>query len=120
MPVTDTYIEKDLAINEELEKLRLRTTTDLLSGRRDILVVASVSCIYSMGNPTDFENGIVRISVGDDMSRNGLLHRLVNSLYNRSEGEFGRGTLRVKGDTGVGCLPFVDCGYRSTFSVDET
>lgn len=119
MPVTDTYIEKDLAINEELEKLRLRTTTDLLSGRRDILVVASVSCIYGMGNPTDFENGIVRISVGDDMSRNGLLHRLVNSLYNRSEGEFGRGTFRVKGDTVDINLPYVDYGYRITFFGDE-
>ncbi|HLU18188.1 MAG TPA: excinuclease ABC subunit UvrB [Edaphocola sp.] len=119
MPVTDTYIEKDLAINEELEKLRLRTTTDLLSGRRDILVVASVSCIYGMGNPTDFENGIVRISVGDAMSRNGLLHRLVNSLYNRSEGEFGRGTFRVKGDTVDINLPYVDYGYRITFFGDE-
>jgi excinuclease ABC subunit B len=80
MPVSDTYIEKDLAINEELEKLRLSATTSLLSGRRDILVVASVSCIYGMGNPTDYENGIIRIATGEQVSRNGFLHQLVNSL----------------------------------------
>ncbi|OJV56345.1 MAG: excinuclease ABC subunit B [Bacteroidetes bacterium 43-16] len=119
MPVSDTYIEKDLAINEELEKLRLRTTTDLLSGRRDILVVASVSCIYGMGNPTDYENGITRISVGDEVSRNGFLHNLVNALYNRSQGEFSRGTFRVKGDTVDINLPYVDYGYRITFFGDE-
>lgn len=119
MPVSDTYIEKDLAINEELEKLRLRTTTDLLSGRRDILVVASVSCIYGMGNPTDYENGITRIAVGDEVSRNGFLHSLVNALYNRSQGEFTRGTFRVKGDTVDINLPYVDYGYRITFFGDE-
>jgi excinuclease ABC subunit B len=119
MPVSDTYIEKDLAINEELEKLRLRTTTDLLSGRRDILVVASVSCIYGMGNPTDYENGITRISAGDQVSRNGFLHNLVNALYNRSQGEFSRGTFRVKGDTVDINLPYVDYGYRITFFGDE-
>lgn len=119
MPVSDTYIEKDLAINEELEKLRLRTTTDLLSGRRDILVVASVSCIYGMGNPTDYENGITRIAVGDEVSRNGFLHSLVNALYNRSQGEFSRGTFRVKGDTVDINLPYVDYGYRITFFGDE-
>lgn len=119
MPVSDTYIEKDLAINEELEKLRLRTTTDLLSGRRDLLVVASVSCIYGMGNPTDYENGITRISVGDIVSRNGFLHNLVNALYNRSQGEFARGTFRVKGDTVDINLPYVDYGYRITFFGDE-
>lgn len=119
MPVSDTYIEKDLAINEELEKLRLKTTSDLLSGRRDILVVASVSCIYGMGNPTDYENGIIRISAGDIVSRNGFLHKLVNSLYNRSEGNFERGTFRVKGDTVDINLPYVDYGYRITFFGDE-
>ncbi len=119
MPVSDTYIEKDLAINEELEKLRLRTTTDMLSGRRDILVVASVSCIYGMGNPTDYENGITRIAVGDIVSRNGFLHNLVNALYNRSQGEFSRGTFRVKGDTVDINLPYVDYGYRITFFGDE-
>src|SRR5438045_8227811 len=91
---TDTYIEKDLNINEELDKLRLRATTSLLSGRRDIIVVASVSCIYGMGNPTDYESGIVRISKGDRISRQGFLHALVNSLYNRTLIEFNRGTFR--------------------------
>ena len=80
MPTTDTYIEKDLNINEELDKLRLRATTSLLSGRRDIIVVASVSCIYGMGNPTDYESGIVRISKGYNISRQGFLHALVNSV----------------------------------------
>jgi excinuclease ABC subunit B len=119
MPVSDTYIEKDLAINEELEKLRLRTTTNLLSGRRDILVVASVSCIYGMGNPTEYENGIIRINVGDHIPRNSFLHSMVNSLYNRSQGEFTRGTFRVKGDTVDINLPYVDYGYRVTFFGDE-
>ena len=119
LPVSDTYIEKDLAINEELEKLRLRTTMDLLSGRRDIIVVASVSCIYGMGNPTDYENGIIRISQGSNSSRNQFLHGLVNSLYNRSQGEFSRGTFRVKGDTVDINLPYVDYGYRVTFFGDE-
>jgi excinuclease ABC subunit B len=119
MPVSDTYIEKDLAINEELEKLRLSATTSLLSGRRDILVVASVSCIYGMGNPTDYENGIIRIATGEQVSRNGFLHQLVNSLYNRSQGEFSRGTFRVKGDTVDVNLPYVDYGYRISFFGDE-
>jgi excinuclease ABC subunit B len=119
MPVSDTYIEKDLAINEELEKLRLRTTTNLLSGRRDILVVASVSCIYGMGNPTEYENGIIRISVGDHIPRNSFLHSMVNSLYNRSQGDFNRGSFRVKGDTVDINLPYVDYGYRVTFFGDE-
>ncbi|HRP88458.1 MAG TPA: excinuclease ABC subunit UvrB [Edaphocola sp.] len=119
MPVSDTYIEKDLAINEELEKLRLRTTTDLLSGRRDILVVASVSCIYGMGNPVEYENGIIRLTVGEEYSRNKFLHGLVNALYNRSQGEFERGTFRVKGDTVDINLPYVDYGYRITFFGDE-
>jgi excinuclease ABC subunit B len=119
MPTTDTYIEKDLNINEELDKLRLRATTSLLSGRRDIIVVASVSCIYGMGNPTDYENGIVRISKGENLSRQGFLHALVNSLYNRTSIEFTRGTFRVKGDTVDINLPYVDYGYRVTFFGDE-
>src|SRR5688500_17189638 len=94
LPTTDTYIEKDLNINEELDKLRLRATTSLLSGRRDIIVVASVSCIYGMGNPTDYESGIIRIAKGDILSRQGFLHALVNSLYNRTSIEFTRGTFR--------------------------
>ena len=80
MPVSDVYIEKDLSINDELDKLRLRATSSLLSGRRDIIVVASVSCIYGMGNPTDYENGIIRINRGQQISRQGFLHSLVNSL----------------------------------------
>src|SRR6187455_3609618 len=84
MPVSDVYIEKDLSINEELDKLRLHATSELLSGRRDIIVVASVSCIYGMGNPTDYEAGIIRIQKGQVISRQGFLHALVNSLYNRS------------------------------------
>jgi excinuclease ABC subunit B len=119
MPTTDTYIEKDLNINEELDKLRLRATTSLLSGRRDIIVVASVSCIYGMGNPTDYESGIIRIAKGEKISRQGFLHSLVNSLYNRTSIEFNRGTFRVKGDTVDINLPYVDFGYRVTFFGDE-
>lgn len=119
MPVSNTYIEKDLSINEELDKLRLQATAQLLSGRRDIIVVASVSCIYGMGNPTDYENGIIRIQQGQTLSRQGFLHALVNSLYNRSEGDFNRGTFRVKGDTIDINLPYVDFGYRITFFGDE-
>lgn len=119
MPVSDVYIEKDLSINEELDKLRLRATTSLLSGRRDIIVVASVSCIYGMGNPTDYENGIIRIHKGQTISRQGFLHALVNSLYNRTTIDFNRGSFRVKGDTIDINLPYVDYGYRVTFFGDE-
>src|SRR5690349_21421643 len=115
IPVSDTYIEKDLAINEELDKLRLKATSNLLSGRRDIIVVASVSCIYGIGNPTDYENGIIRIQKGQTVSRNMLLHSLVNSLYSRTTGDFNRGNFRVKGDTLDINLPYVDYGYRITF-----
>src|SRR6059058_2682557 len=119
MPVNDTYIEKDLSINEELDKLRLQATSELLTGRRDIIVVASVSCIYGIGNPTEFENGIVRIEKGQVVSRQGFLHSLVNSLYNRTQIEFKRGTFRVKGDTVDINLPYVDYGLRVTFFGDE-
>lgn len=119
MPVSDVYIEKDLSINEELDKLRLQATSELLTGRRDIIVVASVSCIYGIGNPTDFENGIVRIEKGQVISRQGFLHALVNSLYNRTQIDFKRGTFRVKGDTIDINLPYVDYGYRITFFGDE-
>src|SRR6186997_3158637 len=119
MPVSDVYIEKDLSINEELDKLRLQATAQLLSGRRDIIVVASVSCIYGIGNPADFENGIVRINKKQTISRQGFLHSLVNSLYNRTTLEFNRGTFRVKGDTVDINLPYVDYGYRITFFGDE-
>lgn len=119
MPVSDTYIEKDLAINEELDKLRLQATAQLLSGRRDIIVVASVSCIYGMGNPVEFENGIIRIHQGQVISRQGFLHAMVNSLYSRTQIEFTRGTFRVKGDTVDINLPYVDYGYRVSFFGDE-
>jgi excinuclease ABC subunit B len=119
IPTSDTYIEKDLSINEELEKLRLRTTSNLLSGRRDIIVVASVSCIYGIGNPSEYANSIIRFSAGDRVPRNAFLHALVNALYNRSQGEFSRGTFRVKGDTVDINLPYVDYGYRITFFGDE-
>ena len=119
MPVSDVYIEKDLAINDELDKLRLRATASLLSGRRDIIVVASVSCIYGMGNPSDYENGIIRINKKQVLSRQGFLHALVNSLYSRTTIEFNRGSFRVKGDTVDINLPYVDYGYRITFFGDE-
>ena len=119
MPSSNTYIEKDLSINEELDKLRLQATAQLLSGRRDIIVVASVSCIYGMGNPTEYENGIIRIKQNQVISRQGFLHALVNSLYHRSQGDFTRGTFRVKGDTVDINLPYVDFGYRISFFGDE-
>jgi len=119
IPTSNTYIEKDLSINEELEKLRLRATTSLLSGRSDIIVVASVSCIYGIGNPTDYAAGIIRFRRGDNMGRNGFLHKLVSALYNRSQGEFARGTFRVNGDTVDVNLPYVDYGLRITFFGDE-
>lgn len=119
MPVSNTYIEKDLSINEELDKLRLQATAQLLSGRRDIVIVASVSSIYGMGNPTDYENGIIRIHEGQIISRQGFLHSLVNSLYHRSQGDFERGSFRVKGDTIDINLPYVDFGYRISFFGDE-
>lgn len=119
MPTTDTYIEKDLNINEELDKLRLRATTSLLSGRRDIIVVASVSCIYGMGNPTDYESGIIRIGKGENISRQSFLHSLVSSLYTRTTVDFTRGSFRVKGDTVDINLPYLDVGYRVTFFGDE-
>ncbi|HXD79256.1 MAG TPA: excinuclease ABC subunit UvrB [Puia sp.] len=119
MPVSNTYIEKDLSINEELEKLRLQATTQLLSGRRDIIVVASVSCIYGIGNPAEFENGIIRLKRGQTVSRQSFLHSLVNSLYKRTEIEFPRGHFRVKGDTVDIHLPYVDYGYRISFFGDE-
>ena len=119
LPSTGVYIEKDLAVNAELEKLRLRTTASLLSGRRDIIVVASVSCIYGLGNPKDYENGIIRISKGQNYGRNIFLHQLVNAIYTRSAMEFDRGMFRVKGDTVDINLPYTDYGYRIIFFGDE-
>lgn len=117
--VTDTYIEKDLQINEEVDKLRLRATSSVLSGRRDIIVVASVSCIYGMGNPEDYKTGIIRIHKGLTISRNAFLYALVEGLYSRTEGELARSTFRVRGDTVDINLPYVDYGYRVTFFGDE-
>ncbi len=116
---SDTYIEKDLSINEEVDKLRLSATSALLSGRRDIIIVASVSCIYGMGNPEDYKSGIIRIEKGQVISRNTLLYNMVESLYSRTESALMRGNFRVKGDTVDVNLPYVDYGYRITFFGDE-
>ncbi|WP_293905369.1 excinuclease ABC subunit UvrB [Sphingobacterium sp. UBA5670] len=116
---TNTYIEKDLAINEEIEKLRLATTSSLMSGRRDIVVVSSVSCIYGMGNPEDFSRSIFRFGVGMTVTRNAFLHKLVEILYSRTTTEFKRGTFRVKGDT-VDVFPaYLDNAIRISFFGDE-
>ncbi len=119
IPSSGTYIEKDLSINEEIEKLRLSTTSSLLSGRKDIIVVSSVSCIYGIGNPEDFNNNIVEIRIGQKISRNKLLHQFVTSLYSRNEQLFSRGNFRVKGDT-VDIYPaYADVAYRIHFWGDE-
>jgi excinuclease ABC subunit B len=119
IPVTNTYIEKDLSINEEVEKLRLSTTSSLLSGRRDIIVVASVSCIYGIGNPTEYGNRIIRITQGQHISRTSFLFSLVDSLYSRVQTDLKRGTFRVIGDTVDIFLPYTDYGYRITYFGDE-
>ena len=119
IPVTGTYIEKDLSINDELEKLRLSTTSALLSGRRDVLVVASVSCLYGIGNPVEFQKNVISIDRGQIISRTKLLHRLVQSLYSRTEVEFTPGTFRIKGDT-VEIFPsYADEPFRVHFFGDE-
>jgi excinuclease ABC subunit B len=116
---SNTYIEKDLQINEEIEKLRLRTTSALMSGRRDVIVVSSISCIYGMGNPEDFSNSVFRFAVGTKVSRNAFLHRLVEILYSRTTTDFRRGTFRVKGDT-VDIYPaYMDFAYRVSFFGDD-
>jgi excinuclease ABC subunit B len=119
VPVTDTYIEKDLAINLEIEKLRLSTTTSLMSGRRDVIVVASVSCIYGLGNPAEYKNQIIRISKGQRISRNTLLFDMVSILYSRTTGDFQRGNFRVVGDNVEVFLAYADHAYRITFWGDE-
>jgi len=119
MPVSGTYIEKDLSINEEIEKLRLSTTTSLLSGRRDIIVIASVSCLYGIGNPVEFQKNIIELVVDQKISRTKLLNRLVQSLYSRTEADFNRGNFRIKGDT-VDVFPgYADEAYRIHFFGDE-
>jgi excinuclease ABC subunit B len=119
IPTTNTYIEKDLNINEEIEKMRLKTVATLLSGRRDVIVVASVSCIYGAGNPSDYENTIIRLNLGQRISRQQLLYRLVESLYSRTTAEFKRSTFRVKGDTVDVHLAYNDIAYRIIFFGDE-
>ncbi|MCS6982237.1 MAG: excinuclease ABC subunit UvrB [Flavobacteriales bacterium] len=119
IPSTDTYIEKDLSINDEIEKLRLSTTSALLSGRRDVLVVSSVSCIYGMGNPADFYEHIIELRAGMRMARDYLLHRLVDGMYYRTETDFKRGTFRVRGDIVDIFLAYADNALRVTFFGDE-
>ena len=119
IPVTGTYIEKDLSINEELEKMRLSTTSSLLSGRRDILVVASVSCLYGIGNPVEFQKNVVTVEKDQQISRTKLLHRLVQSLYARTEAEFTPGTFRIKGDTVEVFPSYADDPFRVHFFGDE-
>lgn len=119
LPSSDTYIEKDLSINQEIEKLRLSTTSSLLSGRNDILVVASVSCIYGMGNPFEYKQGVIHIAVGQKISRNIFLSKLVDALYSRTTGELGRGNFRVTGDIVEVFLPYIDMGWRVEFYDDE-
>ncbi|MBM78639.1 MAG: excinuclease ABC subunit B [Crocinitomicaceae bacterium] len=119
LPISDTYIEKDLSINDEIEKLRLSATSSLLSGRRDVIVVASVSCIYGIGNPVNFSNGIIRIQVGQVIARNEFLRLLVDNLYSRTTTDLGRGTFRVVGDTIDIHLAHADFGVRISFWGDE-
>jgi excinuclease ABC subunit B len=119
IPSSNLYIEKDLSINEEIEKLRLSATSSLLTGRRDVIVVASVSCIYGIGNPDDFGKNVIKLKVGETIARNRLLFALVDILYNRTEVEFKRGTFRVKGDTVDVFLAYADYAIRVYFWGDE-
>ena len=119
IPSSGTYIEKDLSINEEIEKYRLKTTSTLLSGRKDVIVVSSVSCIYGIGNPEDFHNGTINLQEGDLLPRNQLLQRLVSALYSRTTGEFNRGNFRVTGETVDIFLAYNDLAYRIYFFGNE-
>ena len=119
IPTSGLYIEKDLSINEEIEKLRLHTTSALLSGRKDIIVVASVSCIYGIGNPEEFGNNVIELKVGQKITRNSLLYSFVDILYSRTEVEFKRGTFRVKGDTVDLFVAYGDFAFRIVFFGDE-
>jgi len=119
MPVTDTYIEKDLSINDEIEKLRLSASSALLSGRRDVIVISSVSCLYGIGNPEDFHSNTIKITRGESISRSKLLYALVDSLYSRNELEFKRGVFRVKGDTVDIYLAYSDSACRIIFFGDK-
>ena len=119
IPSSDTYIEKDLAINDEIDKLRLAATSALLSGRKDVVVISSVSCIYGMGNPSDFYNNVIEVRVGDNIDRNAFLRRLVGSLYTRNDMDLSRGNFRVKGDTVEVSLAYSDHVLRITFWDDD-
>jgi excinuclease ABC subunit B len=119
IPSSGTYIEKDLSINEEIEKMRLSTTSSLLSGRRDIIVVASVSCLYGIGNPVEFQKNVVRIQKNEVIARTALLHKLVQSLYSRTTAEFNRGNFRIKGDTLDVYPSYADTAFRIHFFGDE-
>ena len=119
IPTSNIYIEKDLSINEEIEKLRLSATSSLLSGRRDVLVVASVSCIYGIGNPEEFGKNVLKVQEGEVIPRNQFLFKLVEILYNRTEAEFKRGNFRVKGDTVDVFIAYADFAYRFIFWGDE-
>ena len=119
LPVTDTYIEKDLSINDEIEKLRLSATSALLSGRRDVIVVSSVSCLYGIGNPEDFHSNVISVTRGESMPRNLFLRKLVDSLYSRNEIEFNRGHFRVRGDTVDVYLAYADYAVRIIFWGDD-
>ena len=119
IPTTDTYIEKDLSINDEIEKLRLSTSSALLSGRRDVIVISSVSCLYGIGNPEDFHSNTINISVGQCLSRTKFLYSLIDSLYSRNDKEFSRGSFRVKGDSVDVFLAYGDTGCKVIFFGDE-
>ena len=119
IPTSGVYIEKDLSINEEIEKMRLSTTSSLLSGRRDVIVIASVSCLYGIGNPVEFQKNVISIERDQEISRTKLLHQLVQSLYSRTEADFKHGNFRIKGDT-VDIFPsYADDAFRIHFFGDE-
>ena len=119
IPTTDTYIEKDLSINDEIEKLRLSAASSLLSGRRDVIVVSSVSCLYGIGNPEDFHAQTVTVRKGESRSMTRLLYQLVDALYSRTETDFKRGTFRVRGDTVDVCIGYGENAIRIEFFGDE-
>ena len=119
IPATDTYIEKDLSINDEIEKLRLSAASALMSGRRDVIVISSVSCLYGIGNPEDFHNQTVVVRKGEQRSLTGLLYKLVDALYSRTETDFKRGTFRVRGDTVDVCIGYGENAVRIEFFGDE-
>lgn len=119
IPSSGTYIEKDLSINEDIEKMRLSTTSALLSGRRDVIVVASVSCLYGIGNPVEFQKNVIRLKRDEVIARTQLLHKLVQSLYSRTTADFNRGNFRINGDT-IDVFPsYADYAFKIHFFGDE-